>query len=322
MTRVRLLGSLACALLPACIAPVAVDELDVDDAERLTARGHRTIPDARDPVGHAPRESAPPPATDLGPPRLRLAARPADADDTWCEAEIIAEGFPAIRQDGSQYVVVIEEIDAGADYDGRTVVQWREVEGDAIATSTEVADGEHTYTLMQDDPDRGCARARARVAAAIRPINDALRTGWRSLRPVPVQLPAPPTWYDEVPEPPAALDQRPVEVFHRNGYFIARVREAKVLQKLVKTDWLGESPEMTLDAYAPTIMGLYHDAESGFAIAELSYESASCMSDPTIYARPLALAPAVVAEAERRAGFVRGWDAPNEDGVEEVEDEP
>jgi hypothetical protein len=307
-------------LLSACASAAEVDELEHVEIE-VAERGFRTIPSAdaaaiteldapiERPEAEVPSERAAAGEPYVGPPRLRLAPRPAsDADgERWCEDRVIADGFPALRDDGGTYVVVIHEIDAGADEGGRVVVQWRNVVGDAIVDSALPYDGHDTYELTERDPDRGCDRARARIARAIRPVNERLATGWRSLRALPVQLPAPPSWLHDPPPLSAKLSERPVDVLHRNGHFIARVRDVKVLQKLVKTDWLGLPPELTLDAQVPTIMGLYHDAATGFALAQLSYESGSCMSDPTIYTRPIALAPEVVAEADRRAAFVRSW---------------
>jgi hypothetical protein len=61
---------------------------------------------------------------------------------------------------------------------------------------------------------------------------------------------------------------------------------------------------MTLDASEPSILALYHDATTGFAVVELSYESASCMSDPTVHTRTIALLSEVVLEARARAEFL------------------
>lgn len=317
MPRSGLASALLLILLAsACTAPADVHALELAEHDADAVLRYRTIPDARafapavaaivEPDADTQDESDRP-ARYTGPPRLRLEPLDRSGDHDWCDDTVIAEGFPAMRDDGQVYVVAIDEIDAGSDIGGRTVVQWRNVADDGVVTANKVYDGEDTYALTESDPEHGCTRARARIAKVLRPLNEGLATGWRSLIAMPVQLPAPPSWDGEPPAPARRLAERPVDVLYRNGYFIARVQDAKVLQKLVKTEWLGTDPEYSLDAYEPTIMGLFRDPATGFAVAMLSYETGSCMSDPTLYPQPIALAPEVVAEAERRAAFVRTW---------------
>lgn len=254
-------------------------------------------PAAEDEEPATPHGVLPPP--DPGPPRLRLLP----SSRSSCDYAVEARGFPAIRLDGSQFAFVYAPVSPGADYDDQPLLISTHTLTDEAIAHVEVVDGEEVYTASNGRWGKACRAKREEIAARIATLNASFAEGWRPLVRVPVQWP----WHVNagaaLPEVPADGHARPVEVLYHAGHFVARVRGMKVLQS-TPMPWRHEEPEWTPDAPDPAILALYHDATTGFAVAELSYESASCISDPTVHTAVIELSPEVVAEARARAEFL------------------
>lgn len=294
--------ALACIVLAACTgAPPTAESLDTDLLEEFSEPETPTFP-----PDTAIRGAAQLPATDvlrpavprLGPPRLRLLPN----DRSACAFEVEAHGWPAMRPDGAAFAFVSHPISAGADFEDQPfAIVTQDVAGTPVASDS-VYDGEAIQAATQGVWGAACRAARRDIAARIEAINAAFAS-WQPMTRVAVQGPWRIDGGPALPEPAADAHRRPVEALYHGGHFIARVPGVKVLQS-IPMPWRGPEPMHTMGASDPTIMALYVDPPTGFAVAELSYESASCMSDPTIITRPVAVAPEVLAEAAARAAFV------------------
>jgi hypothetical protein len=258
------------------------------------------------PRGAVTREAAQVPATnELGaaevpvePPRLRLLPH----DRSGCGLDVEAHGWPAMRADGGGFAFVNHPISAGADIEEQPfTIDTEGTSGSAVARDL-VYDGATIQAATHGAWGAACDAARRDITARIEAIN-AKFASWRPMTRVPVQDPWRIDGGPALPQPTADLHRRPVEALYHGGHFVARVPGVKVLQS-IPMPWRGEEPTQTMGASDPTIMALYVDPPTGFAVAELSYESASCMSDPTIITRPVAVAPEVLTEAAARAAFV------------------
>lgn len=230
-----------------------------------------------------------------------------------CAFEIEYEGFPALSEDGTQVVTFEYAISSGADEDvGLYDVVWRRVEDDAELRRAQLANGE---IIGSDFEDAGaCQRAARQARRAVARVREELREGWHSLPELAVQG-DPPIWMsygdqEELDEGagPTPAAERPVEAFHRNGWFILRVRGVTVVHKEARIDWLGLPPEMTLDSTVPNIRALHGDAATGVAVVTMDYESASCMSDSSAVFHVVRLAPEAFETIERRAAYVSRYD--------------
>ncbi len=295
MTRSR--PFLPCALLfAACTAVPEVVDVEATDPAVIATAATPRIPDATVPA----TPQAPGVEIVSNAPRLQLLAH---ASGGGCDHEVVAHGFPAIGEDGRAIAFVQHHDSAGADFGGPMTIETRRID-DSVIASTPVADGEAIYEATDGEWNKACRTARAEIQQRVDAINATFASGWRPMTRVAVQ---PPWRVEGAPELPELGDDRharPVEALYHAGHFVARVRGVKVLQSSPIPSWRGEEPEMTMDATEPTVVALYHDAATGRAVAELSYESASCMSDPNIYTRALDLAPAVVAAATDRAAYL------------------
>ncbi len=235
-------------------------------------------------------------------PRLRLEPRTAGSGD--CEHEVFAEGFPAVRLDGGAIAAVDRDDGGNADFVGELAIELRRRDESVLSRSI-VLDGEAIYEATEGAWGRPCRDEREQIAQRIASINAELAIGWRPMQALPLQ----PYWYrgsgpelppvDELPEP----GQRAAEALYHGGHFIVRVRGAQVLQSTRMPGWRGEEPEMTLDRSDPAVVGVFVDDATGVGIAELSYESASCMSDSRVYSRAVELSPGVAEKVRAREAF-------------------
>lgn len=279
-------------LFVACTAVPEAGDLEAVDPPLATA-ATPTIPAAADAL-----PASAPAAVEA--PRLRLLRH---ARDGGCDHEVVAVGFPAVSDKGDELAFVQHHDSAGADFSGAMTIETHRVD-DTPLVSAIVVDGEAVYEATGGEWNSECRTARAGIQRRIDEFNATFASGWRPMTRVAVQ----PPWRIEGAPQLAELGDdahaRPVEALYHAGHFVARVRGVKVLQSTPMPGWRGEDPEMTLDATEPTVFALYHDATTGRAVAELSYESASCMSDPNIYTRALDLSPAVVDAAKDRAAFL------------------
>lgn len=300
-TPMRISVLLLLGLSSACMAPPVeadYEAAEIDGRVAELALERAAIPDDDGDVVDAlaslrPRAEA---------PRLRLA--PHVPGDGGCEHDVVAEGFPAVRFDGGAVAIVDRDDGGNADFVGELAIELRRPDDVQLSRSV-VFDGEAIYEATEHTWGRACRDAREQIAQRIAAINDELAVGWRPMEALPLQaywqhgsgpeLPA----LEQLPEPA----RRPAEALYHGGHFIVRVRGVEVLQSTRMPDWRGEEPEMTLDRTDPAVVGVYVDDATGVALAELSYESASCMSDTRVYARGVALAPGVAAKIRARADF-------------------
>ena len=215
-------------------------------------------------------------------------------------------GFPRRERRRLGVRLLLAQLAPAADYDGVLSVEWYRVDDDTKIDDIPISNEEEIGFLDDDDPERRCGRVRARIAEAIAPVNERLATGWRPLARVPVQFPLPWTW-EGGPPAPAEPGRRPVDVLYRNGWFIARVQQVKCSSARRRPRGSDRRRASIAGPMGPRIVGLFHDAATGFALAELNYETSNGIGDPTTYSSPIALSGDVVAEAERRAAFVRSW---------------
>ncbi|MFO0635520.1 MAG: hypothetical protein U0168_21980 [Nannocystaceae bacterium] len=271
-------------------APVAGD-LELAQGEAPQRAGVIAIPDAARPAAPIEVDVASPdptqddaasavpasargllPAADPGPPRR--VQRRGQGD---CGIEVHAIGLPAVATDGDRFVYLQRRDSAGADFGGPITVELRdrdEGNPESLAVYDESFDEN-----VEHPPRRSCRVRRAEVTARIAAINERLATGFRPLQRVAVQWPWRIDGAPELPEPAASGHERPLEALYHGGHFVARVRGVTVVQSS-PSGWRRGDPEQTLDAVEPTVLALYHDAATGLGLAELSYESGSCMSDP------------------------------------------
>lgn len=238
-------------------------------------------------------------------PRLLL-HRP-DPQDDRCDIAVEAEGLPAIARDGSLVAIFIEETYAGADESGPIAVEWRRPDG-TRARILELADQATLLGHNLSIPAERCAEAAQTAERAIARIN-AILARYRALAELPVETISSPGSGQREVEMPVDPHQRPVEVVYRNGRFVGRVRGVKLLQSDPYPTWRGDPPDMTLDRTDPAITALHYDPQTRIAVAALSYESMSCMSDPSIHPELVSLAPALVSEAHARAHLLHRDDS-------------
>lgn len=230
-----------------------------------------------------------------GPPRLVISEHGYAGP---CSFGVVERGLPAIDREAERVVnLEFEGAQGPSDWDTSVVaLVWRDFDDNVVARE-QVYDSE---ALAPGDPYDAprvyCARARKRIEQRLPALNAALDAA--PLVPMisqPVQLDA---LYANTPPLSPRASERPVELRYNSGQLIARVRGVDVLARVSHPDWQGEHG--MLDAYNPNIIGLYADRETGVAVVERSYESASCMSDTQTYAGVTRLPEAVLTEIERR----------------------
>jgi hypothetical protein len=166
---------LPCALLiSACTAAPAIHEIDGVEPELV-----------EDPEDEATSRPGKLPPTDPGPPRLRLAPRSRDGG---CDHEVVALGFPAVDEDGTQLAFVQHHDSAGADSSGALTIETR-THDDAMIASALVSDGEAIYDATDGEWNKTCRAARAEIEHRIAEINATFASGWRPMTRVAVQWP-------------------------------------------------------------------------------------------------------------------------------------
>lgn len=234
-------------------------------------------------------------------PRLELVAREFDPEDGLCPYDVEPRAFPAIDESGT-VVEVTGFSPPNADFPDE--VELRVLWLDADAT--------HVDSIVQrldDHPEeegaceQAISRARERVAAVNAKL--ASRT-WRALEQLDAYYSAPgfglqqaQTGYED--EVLASLPgaERPVEIYYRNGHFIARIRGVRVLQDDLQPQWRQRDNEFCLsDAQ---IQSLELDRPSKLALVRYNYSSGGCLCDDREYVARLELSDELLAAAEQRS---------------------
>src|SRR5690606_35193770 len=100
---------------------------------------------------------------------------------------------------------------------------------------------------------------------------------------------------------PASLPgaDRPVEVFYRNGHFIARVRGVRVLQSTPRPEWRQFDDEFCTTS--AQIEMVYFDRPTRLALVHYNYSNGGCLCDDRHYPARIELSAELLAEAERRS---------------------
>jgi hypothetical protein len=292
-TRVRTLACLTLASLSliGCTAPVEAESLELVDPPSK----HE---DALPSWSHVPDAAAQPVDPDSQ-PRLVLTLGPAGSEDmheSFCPYQVGARNFPAIDVEGTTLVRVDAQVSGAS-----------EGEDEALRlTYVTPEQGQRAQTIYdrKDDFDRDgtahCDAALAKLREDLDTFNAELaaRT-WRPLERLDV-VPSDSyfrfvDWREPIEALP--LDQRPVEVLYRGGYFIARVRQAKVLLELARPHWQRD------DAFCqrnPRVNAVEVDRISQLALVYYDHESGACLCYPDEYVDVVRLPSSLLAEVDRR----------------------
>lgn len=233
-------------------------------------------------------------------PRLELVAREVDPESEACPYDVVARGFPAVTEDGTTLVDVSSHGAPNGDFDDGLELELTWLDPDATRV-------DQIYARDDDDRD-GCEQARQLAGLRVATLNARLaRHAWSPLERLDAFY-SQPGWLEyhgnltgEEDEALATLtgEQRPVEVFYRNGHFIARVRAMKVLQDVPRPKWQQHDDEFCLtDAQ---ISSVEFDPRTKVALVRYNYSSGGCLCDDRGYVARIELTDAVVAEAARRS---------------------
>lgn len=232
-------------------------------------------------------------------PRLELVAREFDPEDGLCPYDVEPRGFPAI-DDGGTLVDVSGFSPPNADFADE--VELRVLWLDADATHVDPI-----YQRLDEYPEGACEQAIQRARERVAAVNAKLVSRiWRPLEQLDAFYSAPgfvfqqaqSGYEDEVLASLPGVD-RPVEIYYRNGHFIARIRGVRVLQDELRPQWQQHDNEFCLsDAQ---IQSLEIDPASKLALVRYNYSGGGCLCDDREYVARLELSDELLAAAEQRS---------------------
>lgn len=245
-------------------------------------------------------------------PRLELVARDYDLEvDGLCPFAVETRGFPAISEDGTTLVDAYGYTPNNSDHvDARMELTWLDVDRTRVDFVYNRSDH---YPEAEDFP--GCDAVLKGVRKQVAKLNTKLASrSWRSLESLDAFYSAPGflrsqerlDWApDEVMASLAGAD-RPIEVYFRNGHFIARVRGLRVLQDTPRPEW-----RLLEDEFCKTeaqIHAIDFDRATRLALVRYNYDSGACLCDGRDYVGRIELSAELLDAATQRstAKFVAG----------------
>jgi hypothetical protein len=292
-TRVRSLAALALALASlsplACTAPVEAESLELTEPP--------SQPEAALPSwSHVPDAAAQPVDPDTQPRLvLELDVEPREG---FCPYQVEVRNFPAIDVEGTTLVRVDARVPGASD--GEDERMWLTyVVPDQDQRDQTVYDRDDDFD--HHDGTSHCDAAIATLRDDVDAINaDLASRTWRPLERLDVvatdeYFPFV-DWSERIDALP--LDQRPVEVLYRGGYFIARVRQTKVLLELDRPHWQLEGDPFC--SRNPNVNGIEVDRLSQLALVSYDHQTGACLCYADEYVDVVRLPSALLDEVDRR----------------------
>jgi hypothetical protein len=242
-------------------------------------------------------------------PRLELVYVEVDPDSGLCPYGVEARGFPAIAEDQPLVVEAYGFVPGNADSDQEQMdLRWLNTDGTL---------DEEIY-WRGDDFTHGCKQSIQQVGDRVAELNARLANHtWRPLEALDAFYSQPGfvgwnmefTGVEDQALASLTSDNRPIEVFYRNGHLIARVRGIKVLQVTPRPDWRDPKDEFCdPDAQIHRVL---IDRATKLAVVRYNHHNGGCLCDDHEHLSIVELSDAWLAEIDRRstAAFIAAQDA-------------